>query len=463
MLAGNVFKSTAVRLAIIYIALFAIAYLVANIAAYQMAVRFLDDRLNANVMERYREIASAYEARGLGGAAQMIESHGPAIRGQETMYTLRGPAGELVAGNAELADVPAGFSLLRPEDQHASTSHYKLFRGPLGENDLTVGISYRDTDELARIVLISFGWATAIILAVGMTGAAILAYRTRKRIFVLSRTAHEIGHGELSRRLPVSSRMDEIDVLSSEVNVALARLEASVTALKQVTTDIAHDLKTPIGRTFLVLDDALQAETIEDVKNAVEVALGELTAIADTFDALLRIAQIESRSRTAHFGLIHLDALVHEIFEIYEVIASDEGYILKLGETDTNCQIGGDPDLIRQMLANLLANAMRHTPVGSTITMDVARRADLICLTVSDNGPGIPEDERVRVFDRFYRLEKSRTTAGSGLGLSLVKAIADLHEAKVALHDNAPGLTVTVTFPKLTAPSCSMTRLIVEL
>lgn len=448
MRGNSVLKSTPVRLAIIYVPLFVLCYLGANVVAYQMVVNFLDGRLNANVMERYREIATAYDARGLTGAVEMINSHGPAIRGQETIYMLWEPGGELLAGNAETADTPAGFSTLRPWDQHENSSNYKFFRGKLGENDLVVGISYGDTDQLARIVLISFGWTTAIVFAIGIGGAAVLAYHMRRRISALSRTAHAIGHGELSRRLPVSPRMDEIDVLSSEVNVALARLEASVTALKQVTTDIAHDLKTPIGRTFLVLDDALQAETVEDLKSAVEVALGELRAIADTFDALLRIAQIESRSRTAQFSAVDLGALVREIFEVYEVIASDEGYTLQLRQTDANYPIDGDPDLIRQMLANLLANAMRHTPVGSTIIVNLARRTDLICLTVSDNGPGIPEEERVRVFDRFYRLEKSRTTAGSGLGLSLVKAIADLHGAKVALYDNTPGLSVVVAFPE---------------
>lgn len=448
MLAGSVFKSTAVRLAIIYIALFVIAYLVANIAAYQMVVRFLDDRLNANVMERYREISSAYEARGLGGAVQMIESHGPAIRGQETMYTLRGPADELVAGNAELADVPAGFSMLRPEDQHASTSHYKLFRGPLGQHDLTVGISYGDTDQLARIVLTSFGWATAIILAVGMTGAAILAYRTRKRIFALSRTAHEIGHGELSKRLPVSSRMDEIDVLSSEVNVALARLESSVAALKQVTTDVAHDLKTPIGRTFLVLEDAMQSDGIGDMRGGIETALVELKSIADTFDALLRIAQIEARSRTANFAVFDLKPLVTDLYEIYEVIAVEAGYELSLSVRSGACLINGDPDLIRQLLANLLTNSMRHTPNGSKIALELSRGQHTINLAVLDNGTGIPREERKRVFDRFYRLEKSRTTAGSGLGLSLVKAIAELHGARTELLDNEPGLQVVIQFPE---------------
>ncbi len=449
MRGGSFFKSTAVRLAFLYISLFVVSYLAANVIAYQMVLNFLDERLNANVMERYREIGSAYEARGLPGAISMINSHGPAIRGEETIYTLRNSSGALIAGNAELEGVAKGFSTLRPKDQHQSDVNYKLFRGQLDGNDLTVGISYGDTDELARIVLVSFGWATAIVFTVGLGGAVVLRYRTRRRISELSQTAHAIGRGELARRLPVSSRMDEIDMLSSEVNVALERLEASVATLNHVTTDVAHDLKTPIGRTFLILDDALQAETMAEAKDAVEAALAELTAIASTFDALLRIAQIEARNRTAHFKSIDLTALVRDIYDIYDAIAAEAGYALRIQEAGEECQVRADPDLIRQMLANLLANALRHTPSGSTITLGLTHRGGAICLSVSDDGPGIPAEERERVFDRFYRLEKSRTTVGSGLGLSLVKAIAELHGAKVELLDNTPGLSVVILFRRL--------------
>lgn len=446
MPAGSFLKSTAVRLATIYIALFVTASLGANIVAYQMVVRFLDDRLNSNVMERYREIAAAFDARGLQGAVQMIDSHGPAIRGQETMYTLRNPSGELIAGNARFSGVPAGFSILQPADQHHSASHYKLFNGPLGPNNLVVGISYGDTEELARIVLVSFGWATAIVLSIGMAGAAILAYRTRRRISSLTEIAYAIGHGELARRLPVSSRMDEIDILSAEINVALARLEASVAALKQVTTDVAHDLKTPIARTFLVLEDALNSGVAEEMTTGIDAALAELRSVADTFDALLRIAQIESRSRTARFAVFDLSELVRDIYEIYEAIAVEGGFDLTIRGEAGGCWIDGDPDLIRQLLTNLLANSLRHAPVGSKIWIGVSRHEGQVLLSVADNGPGIPSEERTRVFDRFYRLEKSRTTAGSGLGLSLVKAIAELHGATTTLWDNAPGLRVTVQF-----------------
>ena len=449
MLAGNFFKSTAVRLATIDIGLFAAAYLVANTIAYQMVMGFLDDRLNANVMERYREISSAYEGGGINGAIEMIESHGPAIRGEETVYTLRDPSGSSIAGNAELVNVPLGLSVQPPDELRATTSHYKLFRGSLGDYDLTVGISYGDTDHLSGIVMKSFGWATAMIVVVGIPGAAFLAYTTRRRIFALCRTAHEIGHGELSKRLPVSTRMDDIDVLSTEVNVALARLEASVLAMKQVTTDVAHDLKTPIARTFLVLDDALQLTETEEIRAGIELALSELQSIADTFDALLRIAQIEAQNRTTNFINFDLKALTFELYEAYEAIAVESGYSLSIVNDESECFILGDPALIRQLLANLLTNAMRHTPAGTTISVKVQRETDTICLTVSDNGPGIPQGEHERVFERFYRLEKSRTTSGSGLGLSMVKAIAELHAARPCIVGIPPGLTVKIAFPSL--------------
>lgn len=446
MLAGNIVKSTAVRLAAIYIGLFAAAYLVANTIAYQMVMGFLDDRLNANVMERYREISSACEAKGIAGAIEMIESHGPAIRGEETVYTLRDPSGSSIAGNAELANVPQGFSVQPPGGLLAATSHYKLFRGSLGEYDLTVGISYGDTDHLSGIVMTSFGWATAMIVAVGIPGAALLAYINRKRISTLCRTAHEIGHGELSKRLPVSTRMDDIDVLSTEVNVALARLEASVLAMKQVTTDVAHDLRTPIARTFLVLNDALQLTNTQEIKAGIDLALSELQSIANTFDALLRIAQIEARNRTTNFIYFDLKALALELYEAYEAVAIESGYSLSIIVEEADCFILGDPALIRQLLANLLTNSLRHTPAGTTISLEVQREADTIRLTVSDDGPGIPEEEHEKVFERFYRLEKSRTTSGSGLGLSMVKAIAELHGARPQIVHCPHGLKVGITF-----------------
>lgn len=170
MRAGSLLKSTAIRLAVLYISLFFVAYLAANVVAYQMVLRFLDERLNSNVMERFREISVAFDTRGLSGATDMIRNHGPAIQGAETIYTLRGNSGEILAGNRRISGAPEGFSNLSPQDQHDSDNNYKLFRGASGNNDLIVGISYTDTNQLAGIVLVSFGWTTAIVLTIGLGG-----------------------------------------------------------------------------------------------------------------------------------------------------------------------------------------------------------------------------------------------------------------------------------------------------
>lgn len=442
------FKSTPVRVSIAYILLFMVAYLGANLIAARLVLNYLDERLSSVAQERYREIETAYAGRGLAGAITMINSHGPAIRGEETIYRLRDPSGAVLAGNIALTDIAPGTISVQLRQQEMEAT-YKIVQGKLGDNELIVGINSGGSDELARIVLTSLAWTTAIVFVIGLGGAALLRYRMRSRITFLAATAHAIGHGELSRRLPISPQNDEIDVLSGEINVALAALEANVAVMKQITTDIAHDLKTPISRTFLVLEEALQANSLEDARHAIEVGLSELQLIADTFEALLRIARIEARSRRSKFAPVDLKMLLRDIFETYEASASDSGYTLEYREENGAAITMGDANLIRQMLANLVANAIQHTPAGSRIRLQLSNEGGKVIIGVSDDGPGIPPHERHRVFDRFYRLEKSRTTTGTGLGLSLVKAIAELHGAIIELEDNHPGLVVLVRFPRL--------------
>jgi len=446
MQAVSPLRSAATRLAMVYMALFVGASLAVNVFAYRMVMQFLDDRVNSSVMERYREIASAFEEGGTAGAVKMIESHGPAIKAQETLYSLSDPKGQMIAGNTKLSDVRPGFSILQPSDQHGSRSHYKLFSAQLGKDTLTVGISYDNVKDLATVILVNFGFATVIIISIGMIGSVVLARRNRSRLLSLTRVAHAIGDGELSKRLPVSPRMDEIDILATEVNVAFKRLDLSVSALKQVSADIAHDLRTPITRTFLALEDAANAVSADEMREGIEEAQGELRLITGTFDALLRIVQIEARSRTAKFALFDVGAIALEIFDIYELVAFDGHRHLSIDADRGPYIILGDTDLVRQLLVNLLENALRHTPTGSQIQIIITHDGTSVSLTVADNGPGIPSENFGRVFDRFYRGDPSRTTVGSGLGLSLVKAIADLHDARIELADNRPGLIATIQF-----------------
>ncbi|BCH29930.1 ATPase [Mesorhizobium sp. L-8-10] len=429
--------------------LFLASFLVANIFAYNMVAAYLYERLDSHVTERFREIEAAYDARGIDGAVAMIGNHGPAIRGQETVYALTSDNGARLAGNVEAPSVPRGFSTLPPPSEPAMPSSYRLLRRNLGDFDLIVGVSYDDTDRLREIALVSFGWATAIVLASGLGGGALLAFRTRRRIAALSVRAKAVGAGELATRLPISRRRDDLDMLAAEINVALAQLESSVNAMRQVTTDIAHDPKTPISRLYLLLEQARDAATGgADVASILDHALDEVALITDTFEALLRISQIEAGARKGKISRIDLCSLMDELHEIYTPIIEDSGRSLRLPKTDRSqgLDVTGDFELLRQMCANILDNAIRHTDKGAVVTMGCGIAGGRCVIAIADDGPGIPEAERAKVFKRFYRLEKSRTTDGSGLGLSLVKAVADFHGAQIVLDDNHPGLVVRILF-----------------
>jgi signal transduction histidine kinase len=449
---GSITRSTSLRLAGFYMALFLFAYLGANVVAYNLVASYLYERLDSHVLERFREIEAAFAARGLEGATAMIESHGPAIRGEETLYILREANGSVLAGNSDLVAAP-GFSTVEVVD-HQPTS-YRLYRQALGPNDLTVGVSYDDTNRLRSITLTSFGWATAVVLVIGLGGGAILAFKTRRRIAYLSEAMQRVGAGELSRRLPISSGKDDIDALAEEVNVALGQLEASVDAMKQVTTDIAHDLKTPIGRLYLLLESAHDRLATDTDRAMIATAMEEVRMITGTFDALLRISQIEAGARRDRFTIIDVGEIIEGLLEIYGEIAADEGQTLRSvpRRRAEELRVFGDAELLRQMLANLVLNAIRHAPRGSRIDIASFANDGRVCIAIADNGPGIPAVERQNVFNRFYRLEKSRTSQGSGLGLSLVKAIAELHGAVISLADNHPGLLVKVIFPALNGRS----------
>jgi signal transduction histidine kinase len=320
---GSITRSTSFRIATLYVLLFLLVYFGANLVAYNLTASYLYERLDSHVMERFREIETAFITRGLDGAKAMIANHGPAIRGQETLYSLRSSDGRFVVGNIELSGAPKGLSTLDVRDLAIASTNYRLFMQNLGSNELVVGVSYDDTNRLRYIALVSFGWATAIVLAAGLGGGALLAFNTRHRIATLSNVMRMVGSGELGRRLPISPRKDDIDALAAAVNVALGQLQANVSAMKQVTTDIAHDLRTPISRLFLMLEAANAAENTDKSRTLIQTAMVEVQKITSTFDALLRIAQIETGARRDRFRRVDVASLVNEVFEVYADIATE--------------------------------------------------------------------------------------------------------------------------------------------
>jgi signal transduction histidine kinase len=265
-----------------------------------------------------------------------------------------------------------------------------------------------------------------------------------RRLAAISGTAEAIIDGDLGRRVPVRGSNDDLDRLAITFNRMLDRIATLMESLKQVSSDIAHDLRTPLTRLRQKLEAGLAVPG--DRAHALEGALVDLDSILDTFAGLLRIAQIESGARRAAFRSSDLSAIGHTVVEAFAPSAEDAQQTLRL-EGDASVPVVGDPELLTQMLVNLVENALRHAGPGTDIRVTASRGESAATLAVIDNGPGVPSQDRERLFDRFYRLERSRSTPGSGLGLALVAAVARLHGAEVRLIAAEPGLEARVTFP----------------
>jgi signal transduction histidine kinase len=291
-----------------------------------------------------------------------------------------------------------------------------------------------------------FGWSSAITLVLAFAGGALVSRGLLRRIETISRAARDIMAGDFSRRIPVRGTGDEFDRLVTSLNAMLERNELAMESVRQVSNDIAHDLRTPLTRLRQRLELAQRwARSVEEWRWAAEGCISDMDAILETFGGLLRIAQIESGMPARRFAKVDLSELLRTVIEMYQPMAEQKEQAFT-ADIASGVTVWGDRELLTQMIANVIENAMKHSPRGASICVATRGSASTIAVTVSDSGPGIPSEQRARVFQRFYRLERSRSTPGNGLGLSLVEAIAALHQIGIELTDNAPGLRVTLRF-----------------
>ncbi|MGL4967376.1 MAG: sensor histidine kinase [Inquilinus sp.] len=303
-------------------------------------------------------------------------------------------------------------------------------------------------DELRELWLRGLGWGLLATAVLGVGGGLSVSAGVLRRVDAINRICLKIMEGDLSQRLPGRGTDDEFDRLTGVVNAMLDRIEALLEGLRQVSTDIAHDLRTPLGRLRQQLEGALlRSGTAGDYERSVERAIVEADRLLSIFNSLLRIAQVEAGSRRQGFACVDLSALVGTVADVFQASAEEQGRAIRC-RIEPDVAATGDADLLSQLVANLIENALRQTPLGTGIDIGLSRRRDgRVELLVVDRGPGIPAEERERVFWRFYRLEQSRHMPGNGLGLSLVAATAQLHRGEVSLSDNRPGLRVSVLLP----------------
>lgn len=444
-------RSTPTRMAIIFAAFFLTIFAIAMVTTYFEIEHEISKRIDSRVSVEFRDMEAAFRAGGMATLTEIVTTESANSAKSGEIYSLVLNDGSASVGSSNLPELRSGFQteqLSRPGN--AEGVSYRLFTGPVGTAILTVGLSREDVDEVEDILLYTFLIASAFIIALTLLGSGYLARLANERLDAMRAIMDEVSDGKWNQRLPISARGDDVDTFSGFVNEMLDQLQALMTAMRQISADIAHDLKTPLSGLYIGIDKAIQKLDAGDLSEAdLQIIQADASSINSTFDALLSIAQIEGGSRRARFTPVDLNDLLVDLAEIYTHIVEEAGQTLIFIPPSTPVKsINGDRDLIRQLVSNLLANAIHHCPAGTAITLNLeTATTGRPSISVADTGPGIPVDERENVLRRLYRLEKSRTTPGSGLGLSMVNAIANLHEAVISLSDNEPGLRVTIQFP----------------
>jgi signal transduction histidine kinase len=442
----RILRTSSFRLALLYAGLFGASVLILAGVIYWATGVYMSNSLDAAVDSDITELADILQAGGYEALAGQVKErvrempHGPMY------YSLQDPRGKAIAGNIPTFHGGDGrFDLKVPNSDAPSVPvHARGINLPNGEY-LMVGVDAHPRRGMQKLVLRVFGWSSAISLALAFGAGALTSRSLLRRFETISRASRDIMAGDF----PVRGTDDEFDHLVASLNAMLERNEAAMESVRQVSNDIAHDLRTPLTRLRQRLELAQRrARSVEEWRRAAEGCIGDMDAILESFGALLRIAQIESGMPTRRFTKVDLSDLLRTLSEVYQPMAEEREQRFT-ADIASDLGVWGDRELLTQMVANVIENAMKHSPAGARIGLVTAELAGAVAVTVSDSGPGIPIAERRRVFRRFYRLESSRSTPGNGLGLRLVEAIAALHQVSIELSDNDPGLQFTLRFLRL--------------
>lgn len=441
----KILRTSAFRLMLLYAGIFCTSFIVLFAIIYWSTARFMDRQFDDTVRNEIAEIQSD-AANGNLAALQKIVS-ALTLNSPGFFYLLQDRDGSVLAGN--LPAMPPIEGII--DRVHVQTENRALplrGRGVVlnGNVFLFVGLSTTELHKMQIAVAQTFVWGFVATIFISLLSGAFISFVMLARVEALSNVSREIVNGDLDRRIPLRGSNDEFDHLAVSLNAMFDRIQGLMDGLRQVSTDIAHDLRTPLTRLRQRIEAALRkADDVTSLRNAFQATLKDVDSILDTFSALLRIAQLETSERRAQFIDIDLTDLLRTAVELYAPMAEEKEQFIN-ERIEDGLRICGDRELLLQLFANVLENAVRHSPPGALIEVGGRRIADGTVVSICDNGPGIPEDMRSKVFQRFFRLEPSRTTPGNGLGLSMVKAIASLHNVSVELFSNEPGLIVRVRF-----------------
>jgi len=450
-------RTNAFRMAALYFALFAASVLALLIFIYFSTADFIERQTEATIEAEITGLAEQYQQRGLAGLIEIIRARIAAQRSDTALYLITDAALHPLAGNLSAwpgAEPIAPSWISFPVESRRRTgaeTDMALARVFVlsGGYRLLVGRDLHDAQAFRSRITQTLAWAALLTLALGIAGGLFMTRNMLARVEAVNRTSARIIHGDLTQRVPLTGSGDEFDQLAGNLNAMLDQIERLMAGMRQVTDNIAHDLRTPLARLRARLEvTLLERPDAQRYAEALSDTIVEADRLLGTFNALLSIAEAEAGSRRETMAVVDLAEIARSVAELYDPVAEEKGLVLSV-KIDAELPVNGDRHLLSQAIANLLDNALKYTPSG-TVTLAAQGSEGVARIEVADSGPGVPPDRREAVFDRFVRLEGSRSTPGNGLGLSLVRAVAKLHGGEVWLEDNEPGLKAIFILPTAT-------------
>ena len=463
---GKLLRTTAFRLSVIYLSVFAV--FAASVIAYigWHTNLLLTEQTNEAIQAEVQGLAEQYRIGGIRRLASVIQQR--VERPSSSLYLLTNVSGESLAGNLDAVSLAvlgspgwAEITYRKADETGVRRAHRALVRVyvlPSGFR-LLVGRDIEEREQFRGIIARVMRWSLALVVVLGLAAGVFVSRRVLKRIDAMTETSRTIMAGDLSGRIPVTGSGDELDRLADSFNLMLERIDELMRGLKEVSDNIAHDLKTPLTRLRNRAEAALREPPSEErLRAALQQMIEESDQLIRVFDALLMIARAEAGQARDAMTEVDVAAIAQDVAELYEPLAEEKGLALTVS-TEPDLKTRGNRELLGQALANLVDNAIKYgTPADGAapanrpaVAIAARNGGDAITLSVADQGPGIPESDRDRVLDRFVRLEASRSRPGSGLGLSLAAAVARLHGGALTLRDNAPGLRAEIRLPLLGA------------
>ena len=455
----RLFRTTAFKLSLIYLAVFAIfaAFLIVYIAS--STADLVSSQIREAVDRELKSLAGYYRSGGIRRLTYAIDKR--SRRPGASLYLVTNGQGERIAGNVE--SLPASvlsnpdhrvqsIPYSRIDDEDDSGQHVAMVRvfQLSGGHVMLVGRDMSERERFIEIIRRSLILTALLMVILGLASWLFVSRRVLKRIESVADTSRQIMTGDLTGRLEVTGTADEFDRLAISLNAMLGRIERLMTGLKEVSDNIAHDLKTPLTRMRNRVETALaNATSDEDYREALQATIEDSDQLIRTFDALLMIARVEAGSSNMEFSEIDVSDLVRDVGELYEPLAEEAGCAFNVN-VDGPVTVHGNRELLSQAVANLIDNAIKYSNASSgpgVVNIGVEHGSAEAVITVNDNGPGIAEEDRERATERFVRLEASRSKPGAGLGLSLVTAVAGLHDGRLELSNNHPGLKAELILP----------------